>query len=499
MVILLIASACSVESALDDATCENDEDCEPYGICAQGWCVAVDGDTHPPPDDADTSCVPETDTEFCMRLGAECGVVDEQDNCLQPRQVSCGELDGFGCASALMVCDDENRCACPAIEEVSAADLCQRAGAECDTISPASLCPEWTDAAPVDCGTCPEEDCGDVLDNVCGCPCLIDGDCYAPGEASNDYPCRICDPEKTDDQFSHAPEGSECGDNAHCRDGHCICDESYKDCADRCVDVDSNPDHCGECHRSCAESCVDGKCVCQGDGVEQCGQHCVDLRTNDNHCGSCNRSCGIGEVCSDGSCICDEQQGYENCGGQCINTDHNTHHCGDCFIQCGPNDGCLSGECHCFPQCSGRECGPDGCNGDCGSCTGCQSCSADGSCVDDDTQCDPGESCSNGQCECIPQCTGLTCQQDGCGGYCECTAPGAECCGTDCCDPSDCCDGTCCSTGTCCNGNCCSPGEICVNGECSPPCDPPCADNEYCDGTECQCMVEDEDGDCVDI
>ena len=55
----------------------------------------------------------------------------------------------------------------------------------------------------------------------------------------------------------------------------------------------------------------------------------------------------------------------------------------------------------CVPNCTGLQCGGDGCGGSCGTCPGNQSCNA------------------NGQCgECVPNCSGVECGNDGCGGSC---------------------------------------------------------------------------------
>ncbi|MFH1530861.1 MAG: hypothetical protein ABIK09_09040 [Pseudomonadota bacterium] len=54
----------------------------------------------------------------------------------------------------------------------------------------------------------------------------------------------------------------------------------------------------------------------------------------------------------------------------------------------------------CEPDCAGVDCGDDGCGGSCGTC-------------------DPGFTCEDGACEvCTPACDGLECGDDGCGGVC---------------------------------------------------------------------------------
>lgn len=66
--------------------------------------------------------------------------------------------------------------------------------------------------------------------------------------------------------------------------------------------------------------------------------------------------------------------------------------------------------CACVPQCNGLQCGDDMCGGSCGSCSAGQSCSA-GACV----------------VACVPQCTGLACGDDTCGGSCGTCGQGQMC------------------------------------------------------------------------
>jgi hypothetical protein len=55
----------------------------------------------------------------------------------------------------------------------------------------------------------------------------------------------------------------------------------------------------------------------------------------------------------------------------------------------------------CQPDCTGKSCGPDGCGGECGSCSEPSFCSTGG-------QCEP----------CVPDCAGRACGDDSCGGRC---------------------------------------------------------------------------------
>ena len=103
---------------------------------------------------------------------------------------------------------------------------------------------------------------------------------------------------------------------------------------------------------------------------------------------------------------------------------------------------------NCVPQCDGKYCGDDGCNGSCGACATGQICSAASRCV------------SN---PCLPQCGGKQCGSDGCGGSCG-TCPDGKACD----DP----------TGACKNVVACNHDR--------PVCATACATNEYC-GTDCAC------------
>lgn len=66
--------------------------------------------------------------------------------------------------------------------------------------------------------------------------------------------------------------------------------------------------------------------------------------------------------------------------------------------------------CFCVPQCNGVACGDDMCGGSCGSCPSGRSCSA-GACV----------------VACVPQCSGLECGDDTCGGSCGTCGEGQTC------------------------------------------------------------------------
>jgi len=73
-----------------------------------------------------------------------------------------------------------------------------------------------------------------------------------------------------------------------------------------------------ECRRDsqcCSKNCVrrgdDKVCGCP-EGKSRCGLRCVNLETNENHCGECFNRCAAGQECVDGVC------GGEVCPGELL-------------------------------------------------------------------------------------------------------------------------------------------------------------------------------------
>ncbi len=138
------------------------------------------------------------------------------------------------------------------------------------------------------------------------------------------------------------------------------------------------------------------------------------------------------------------------------------------------------GDCGCEPQCWGMECGDDGCGGSCGTCPW-------------------GMKCAYGECvsDCVPNCSDKECGDDGCGGNCGTCGAGKSCvqgqCKTGCtpqCTGKECgddgCGGSC---GTCSSGYSCQQG-ICKTG-CTPQCTGKTKDcgDDGCGGSCGNCLV----------
>jgi hypothetical protein len=197
-----------------------------------------------------------------------------------------------------------------------------------------------------------------------------------------------------------------------------------------CVDLQTDPAHCGACATACpaGAGCSAGACACAG-GLAACGAKCADTSSDTANCGGCGKVCPTGALCMAGQCAC--PSGTTACGGACVSTSSDGANCGVCGKVCPAGDVCNQGACA-----SG-----------CGALTKCGT-----SCVDTQTSaancgacgnaCPAGASCAAGQCQC-PSGTA------DCGGTCINVAT----------DPGNC--------GTC--GKVCMAGTTCVGGQCQCP------------------------------
>src|SRR5262249_3444912 len=112
----------------------------------------------------------------------------------------------------------------------------------------------------------------------------------------------VLDPEEIDDTTyvcSVAPTGGGGG----CSSPLSLCVEES---TLACVDIQSDPIHCGDCATTCpghagsATTCSDGVCgITCADGLGDCNASASDgcetiVLTDSHHCGSCGHDCGAG-------------------------------------------------------------------------------------------------------------------------------------------------------------------------------------------------------------
>jgi len=228
-----------------------------------------------------------------------------------------------------------------------------------------------------------------------------------------------------------------CGKNLYCIGGKCVpkaaAEESEKDIA--CKTSANCPDpKKQECVKGvCRYSCASAPCP---DGFE-----CLEM-------GYCERK----EIKDDGGGADDDDifgDDDDNNNNDFQDDDDIQPDDDDTKEICDPP--CQEGfvcyqEVCCEPQCEGKKCGDDGCGGNCGECsnppeTFCADANAlrkynlIGSCIDNecdypytDVNCPYG--CDAGECKnCVPDCEGKQCGEDGCGGNCGyCNKPPASIC-----------------------------------------------------------------------
>ena len=131
---------------------------------------------------------------------------------------------------------------------------------------------------------------------------------------------------------------------------------------------------------------------------------CVDLATDPAHCGACGNACAVGETCAAGVCT-------GSCTPSCNGSQCGDDGCGGTCGQCGGGERCRGGRCL-EPEDDGPITpGPDD---QCIEAN--ETCSSEG-----DTCCDPQRTCGFTRCAESPTCCGL----DGarCEDNCDCCVP----------------------------------------------------------------------------
>jgi hypothetical protein len=151
------------------------------------------------------------------------------------------------------------------------------------------------------------------------------------------------------------------------RQAECPPTYPWLDCDGFCVNIETDPNHCGNCGVACypGESCSAGSCTQCGGTLAPCGESCVDLQSDHDNCGGCGVLCQNWENCVAGLCFADptEPGGSESCpswltycDGFCVDTQRDDENCGGCRSRCQPlvmecREGrCVVVEDPCFPS-----------------------------------------------------------------------------------------------------------------------------------------------------
>ena len=338
----------------------------------------------------------------------------------------------------------------------TAAPDCAVAGQECATeCHPELGCVEC--AADGDCGIAEPicvlgscEECDANTDCPTGHSCFPKNHACEPSCGSNDD----CNPdEPICDLASGACVG--CNNLDDCTTEDPICSPITQQCGEcgTSDDCGAAAPHCEVTDGSCRECltdhhcplaaplCVDNRCTAEptacGPDELVCGEDgCVDVASDPQHCGDCLTSCGPAGTCVSGACNCPSvatAPGGEcptECTGGCMST--------TCVIECDAESECADTALNCPARCGGKDscrtttinCPASyscttSCDGADRSCDELQvNCGDAGSC---DLRCGAGEACKDAQLycgatACIASCQGGKTPTVDCGNSCGCTS-----------------------------------------------------------------------------
>jgi hypothetical protein len=135
------------------------------------------------------------------------------------------------------------------------------------------------------------------------------------------------------------------------------CPRGFAHCAEQCVDLDADPQHCGTCGWDCQDGtdgvqydrCVGGSCTCASSHLV-CDMACTDTTSDPANCGVCGMTCSPTEECVEGTCVAVEcEGGLEPCGEEgppvCTDLATDPFNCGTCGFTCDVGVDCSAGTC----------------------------------------------------------------------------------------------------------------------------------------------------------
>lgn len=132
--------------------------------------------------------------------------------------------------------------------------------------------------------------------------------------AKKKKPCPPCKKRKKGKCKGTVPDGTACSGGV-CQSGTCVvCPSGETRCGNACVNLVTDPAHCGRCGRTCPSGvCENGTCTCDGPVSILCpdGCFCTPRETGGFACSGstdirpCTSStCPLGEVCRAGTNQC---------------------------------------------------------------------------------------------------------------------------------------------------------------------------------------------------
>lgn len=155
------------------------------------------------------------------------------------------------------------------------------------------------------CPTCDEDNLCD-LDEVCCNGRCVPGNCCGNGEQSTCDSGDICCDNTCVTGNCCAAAGCpvETCQRRSCRVHQCVYEPVVGETGPRCQtvcceDEQGDPVCCDGGATSCRPN---GGCGCPQDRPDECDGRCVDVQTDPDHCGECGNACAAGETCQGGQC-----------------------------------------------------------------------------------------------------------------------------------------------------------------------------------------------------
>ncbi|MFT7624712.1 MAG: MYXO-CTERM domain-containing protein, partial [Myxococcota bacterium] len=380
----------------DCGTCEGDSQCAANGECV--FCGTCENPQHPCDDvpeqglcagDTLHKCVGDTIVETsCVALNRVCGWESEAlggtgaFDCVPPEDPqTCAGVPETG------FCDGTTLTSC--VAGATVAKDCSLSGSACvwtgeafECVAPAACVPSCSGK---DCG---DDGCGGTCDECDGgYGCAPNGECVVCGECAVDADCDDGNDCTADScmvggvcEYAPITDGTECSFPSACGGGECVagtCEaqgETAQTLGDNCGSVSAG----GACDGHTLQTCVAGEIV-ETDCLSL-GRACGWDETDNNNIGAFD--------CVTQDEICSGVPDSGHCNGSVLtwcNTDTGQVVIEDCasfdeLCQWEGSFHCCHPPGQCVPNCSGRTCGDDGCGGSCGTCPAGEVCSDSGNC-----------------------------------------------------------------------------------------------------------------------